>query len=257
MGNLPSRVKDLTGRRFGRLVVTDFVETRRYKTGALARWLCRCDCGTDTVVFANSLTSGRQVSCGCHKREYLIRTKTTHGLSRSPEYGIWITMLGRCRNHKDDGYKDYGGRGIQVKYACFEEFIADVGRRPTPDMSIDRIDVNGHYEAGNCRWATAIEQANNTTRNRIVDGKSVAQWARDVDASYGTIHGRIQSGWDETRAVSEPVRKKQRRFATIDGKTHCVAEWARITGISEWTIYMRIRRGWSPERAITQPLRRQ
>lgn len=255
MTAIPSRVKDLTGRRFGRLVVTRFVETRKYSGASAARWECLCECGKQTVVFANSLASGRQVSCGCHKNEILTERMLRHGMGYSIENRIWRGMLGRCRNPKDTGYRLYGGRGIEVRYRDFEDFYSDLGPRPSPAHSVDRIESNGHYERGNCRWATPETQANNTSRNRKIEGKTVAEWARETGATYGTIHGRLQRGWDDADAISEPVKSQQRQFVTIDGQTKCVAEWARVRGISEFTIYRRIRNGWPPERAVTEKVR--
>ena len=210
-------------------------------------------------MFANSLTSGRQVSCGCNKREKLIAQCTRHGQSDSDEYRIWGGMLGRCRNPRDDAYRLYGARGIDVKYASFIEFFNDVGPRPTLDHSIDRIDSDGHYEPGNCRWATGVEQANNTNRNRTLsfNGKcrTVAEWARVQGIPYATLMGRIQRGWSVEAALTEPVGAHEERNLTVDGRTMKVAEWAREIGVSEWTLYRRLQRGWSAERTIKEKVR--
>ena len=85
----------------------------------------------------------------------------THGLSHMPEYRIWKGMLARCHNSKSPNWEDYGGRGIKVLFASFEEFFAEIGPRPSPDLSVDRIDNDGNYESGNIRWAIRSQQAKN------------------------------------------------------------------------------------------------
>lgn len=158
------RRTDLTGQRFGRLVAISFHSKDQRRA---AKWLCRCDCGTEKVIYANSLRCGLTVSCGCfHKERVSITTpqhKTTHGLRHTPEYRIWHHMIQRCTNPNDHKFKDYGGRGISVceRWQSVKNFYADMGPRPSPELSIDRIDNNGNYEPGNCRWATAYQQRHN------------------------------------------------------------------------------------------------
>jgi hypothetical protein len=148
------------GERAGRLVAT--VERRPGEK----RVTCLCDCGTEHSVLFGEW--GRTQSCGCLRDETNTRNNSTHGRSKTPEYRVWSHMIGRCLNPTDGDFAEYGGRGIDVAAAwrSFEAFLADMGPRPV-GTSLDRIDVNGNYEPGNCRWATAQEQANNRRTRRL------------------------------------------------------------------------------------------
>lgn len=147
---------DMVGNKFGRWTVIK----RNGRVGSLAMWLCRCECGKESTVPGARLRGGKSKSCGCLRSV----TATTHGKTKSLEYSSWYHMKGRCYDPRDKRYKDYGGRGIMV---CdrwlhnFENFLADMGNRPGPEYSIDRIDVNKNYEPSNCKWSTIAEQRNN------------------------------------------------------------------------------------------------
>lgn len=165
-GIKPPRRQDISGQRFGRLVATEFVSVKNER----AYWLCQCDCGNKITTAISRLRNGITQSCGCKRADILANNKLskTHGHAsngtQSVEYGIWCGMIHRCHSPTTKAAKWYRDRGIKV---CdrwrnsFEAFLEDMGSRPSRGLSIDRINNDGNYEPGNCRWATPKQQANN------------------------------------------------------------------------------------------------
>lgn len=155
--------KDLTGDRYGQLVVLGYADF----DGTKHRWRVKCSCGTETVARGNSLRSGISTSCGCRKRGAGAENLTTHGLSQTRAHGIWKAAKQRCFNPNAHNYRHYGGRGITM---CdrwrdsFQAFFDDMGECP-PSLTLERIDNEGNYAPGNCRWATQAEQTLNTRRS--------------------------------------------------------------------------------------------
>jgi hypothetical protein len=209
-----SSFKNMTGERYGRLLVVGYCG----RAPGGARWLCRCDCGRETVVRRGSLTSGRTTSCDCLRVERAIAANTKHGHAYrenrgSPEYKARHNIISRCHNPNTPRFADYGGRGITVCERwreSFENFLADMGLRPSPRHSIDRIDNGGNYEPGNCRWATRWEQMTNRRNNRLLTchGKTqcLSAWAREVGISVNSLRGRLDAGWPLERALFIPQR---------------------------------------------------
>ena len=153
---------DISGQRFGLLVAAHRVPNKR---PGVVRWHCRCDCGNEIDARAGNLQSGNTTSCGCKHHPH----RNTWAGGSTSEYRSWLAMRTRCSKPTHRAFPDYGGRGIAVcdRWAgSFATFLADMGPKPTPRHTIDRIDVNGNYEPDNCRWATASEQGRNTRRTK-------------------------------------------------------------------------------------------
>lgn len=177
----------------------------------------RCDCGNVFPVNENNFRRGLAKGCGCKQGTSDHAFKPTHRESggdkgeKSPEYATWGEMKKRCFCKTSKNYPHYGGRGITVCERwekSYEDFLSDMGRKPSPQHSIDRIDNNGNYEPGNCRWATKTEQASNTRRNKTITalGKTMtaAQWARETGVSEFRIYGRLRDGWNPEDALFLP-----------------------------------------------------
>ena len=188
-------LSDLTGQRFGRLVVLHRAPNRKKRVF----WTCRCDCGKKKRILAQSLRQKRTVSCGCHRAEGARKRRKTHGATKTPEYATWRHILSRCNNPNTAYYDCYGGRGIAVceRWTTFENFRSDMGPKPSEKHSIDRIDPDGDYSPDNCRWASPeVQQGNRRFCYRIHhNGKvfSLAALAREVGAERGKLHSRIKA----------------------------------------------------------------
>lgn len=208
---------DMVGKTFGRLTVLGPAPRRGKTRGAW--WECSCACGRLTAVKGMHLRSGNTRSCGCLHAESSARRLSEqsrrHGMRQSPTYGIWAGMRERCQNVNAPAYANYGGRGIKVcdRWKKFENFIADLGERPA-GMSLDRIDNDGNYEPGNCRWATREEQNNNQRKTVWLEHrgerKTKTQWARALGISLSTLHNRLKVGWSVAAALDTPVRALRR-----------------------------------------------
>lgn len=183
-----SRIRDLTGKTFGRLTVLKSFGRDRY---GRMEWKCICSCGNTTINKSNDLLTGNTKSCGCLGIESRITTHLRHGHNRkghtSREYRTWTNMINRCTNQNCKNYLDYGGRGIRVCsrwLESFENFLADMGLKPL-GLTLERIDNNKGYEPLNCKWADKWEQASNRRVRKDATVETV--WRRAV-IRYWSIH---------------------------------------------------------------------
>lgn len=210
-------LKDMTGLRFGRLSV--YRAVGKDKRGEYL-WLCKCDCGAETIVRGNKLRSGTTKSCGCYQREH--RKKgfhKTHGMANTRLYIVWCNMRHRCYNPKNDMYSNYGGRGIVVCdewKKSFETFLDWAKKSGYSDgLSLERNDVNGNYEPDNCKWIALNEQSlNKRTSHRITafgETKTIKEWSDSSGIKYDTIERRINLyGWTAEEAVTLKPHERRR-----------------------------------------------
>lgn len=173
------------------------------------RWICKCSCGVIKTVDGSSLRSGRVKSCGCKSPKFTTERTKKHGYSRSRTYVIWTGMKNRCSSFaKGKTAKNYYEKGIRVceRWLNFENFLEDMGEAPI-GYSIGRINGNLNYCLENCRWETDKQQANNTTRSRIVEfnGKkmTISQWADHIGIKPNTLLYRLKRGWSINRAINQ------------------------------------------------------
>lgn len=208
------RFRDLTGQRFQRLVVIEYVGRNARRN---SRWTCRCDCGELTTVVTSALTSGNTTSCGCARREAINRPRK-HGAcvdGMTPEYRTWANMIQRCTNPKNREYHNYGGRGITVCpewVASFAAFLSAVGPKPFPRAELDRFpDMNGGYFPGNVRWTTRTQNQRNKRTNVMLEfrGETMpsSAWAERYGMHPTTLESRLRWGWSVERALTTPVNR--------------------------------------------------
>lgn len=201
----------LVGRRFGKLLVVEQIRGDK-------NWMhrCVCDCGNEHFAQGNNLKAGRTTNCGCSRYK-------NNGLSldngkRSRLYYIWTSMHQRCTNPLATGYHNYGGRGIKVcseweDFGAFHRWAVSHGYKP--NLTIERIDNNGDYRPGNCRWATTKEQGRNRRNNQLVTFRGetmlLMDWSERLGIRYVTLHARLfRYGWPVEQAFTQ---KPQRRTA--------------------------------------------
>lgn len=216
------KASNLTNQKFGRLLALKPTKERR-STSIV--WECLCDCGRRHNATATSLKVGNVKSCGCLIRDIKREERTTHGMSRNPEfkgeYGAWQNMIQRTTNPNHPLYGDYGARGISTceRWKKFENFFADMGKRPSDKHSLDRINVNGNYRPENCRWATLEEQSFNK-RSTIKltafgETKTLREWARIAGLKWATLYNRLRTLSAE-EAISRPLAPWAARRLTND-----------------------------------------
>lgn len=203
------------GRTFERLHVVDYAGSRTNTAGTTRHlYLCLCQCGNAPTVEWNNLQNGHTKSCGCLAAE--TKAKTRHGhktrFGASGMYATWQSMLARCNNPNNRSFARYGGRGITVceRWKSFDNFLADMGERPD-GMSIERIDNDGPYAPGNCRWASVSEQARNRRSNDIVtlngESRCATDWCAALGIKYAMYRSRVMRGMPRVEALTTPKKR--------------------------------------------------
>lgn len=200
------RVRDLTGERFGSLVIIGLAERR--DSHGHSYYKCKCDCGKEKVISRSHLVTGASRSCGCKIAE-ASKSRATHGSSKSRLYTIWQGMKRRCNNKNEKSYQHYGGRGITVCNEWLHDFIAfktwSEASGYSDELSIDRIDVNGNYSPENCRWIPFNEQARNRRNTKIITingvAKTITEWCNESPVTTTTVYQRIRDGWSKEEAI--------------------------------------------------------
>lgn len=203
---------DLTGKRFNNLTVIERAESTK---NGRTRWLCKCDCGNETVVSSANLKTGAVKSCGCLRKK---PANKTHGLSKTPLYRMWRSMIYRCENPNHKAYKTYGGRGITVceewhDFTAFKKWVDET--KPNGNVTIDRINNNECYSPQNCRWADMATQANNRNSNLSIsyngETHNLMEWSDILNFDYKRVHNRMHKlGWSFEKSIMTPVDDRKR-----------------------------------------------
>ena len=207
-------------------------------------WRCKCICGRDDFLAkANLLKHGRIKSCGCKTKEIIRDARTTHGMTDTPTWKSWRSMIDRCYLPAHKSFKDYGGRGVTIsdEWRDFETFLNDMGERPS-GTTLDRIDGDLGYFKGNCRWSTAKEQANNRRSSHFLtiggETKTGAQWADIAGIHLDTLYKRLQLGWSEFDAVFKPAkRQKNSRCISLREEGHPIVTHIEHQGDKDFARY--------------------
>lgn len=253
------RFIDITGNTYGRLKVLKRSENR----GKTPMWLCKCECGNETIVDGFCLRHGITKSCGCLQKEVASNlNKTHHQAKRTKLYNTWCNMKQRCLNPNNPGYKDYGGRGIDIceiwKNDYMEFYNWAISNGYKDGLYLDRIDNDKGYSPNNCRWVTNKENCNNMRKNHLVtyNGKTltVSQWADELNINYSSLCTRLSNGWSMEKIIKTPV-KLSKRLIEHDGEIKSLADLSKEYGIKFSTLKNRLTRGWDLNSALTKPVR--
>lgn len=241
---------DRTGQRVGRWVVEGYAGV---SNGRLHYWRCRCECGAVENIYTTNLSAGDTLDCGCSKRK----------LHDEPLYAVWCAMKQRCTNPNDAGFHRYGGRGITVCerwQASFYNFEEDMGPKPSPKHSVERLDNNGPYSPENCAWRTMKEQCKNKRSNVLVEhnGKkiTVKQLSEETGLPYSTLLARANAG-QTGNILLRPIMKMRKHALVYNGASHSASSLAKLANMDITTLLHRIDvLGMSVKEAVEWPVDR-
>jgi hypothetical protein len=256
-----STLLNLSGRKFGKLTVTD-VFSRREKDRKI-QWECICDCGNKKNVVSNYLMSGKTKSCGCLSIELSTDRVKTHGLTNTRLYSIWSDMKTRCFNTKGRYYINYGGRGVTMSEEWKNDFLAfyrwSIKNGYSDELSIDRINNDGNYCPSNCRWVTRKTQSNNRRSNIVFQGKTLSEWCEDLKLNYHTVRTRIKVfGWDIEKALSIPTMESawsNKKTINYKGKTLYMV--AKENNFSYESAFVKVKKGMPVDDVVDYYLNKQ
>lgn len=252
------KFKNWTGMTNGTVTVLGYVGKDENE---IPMWKCKCDCDKEKGIYKIFLSPNRQVknknkSCGCRSRH-----KVTHDKTYTREYMMWEAIKERCYNKNVEGFHLYGGRGIKMCdrwLNSIENFINDIGKRPTKYHTFDRIDVNGDYCPENFRWATPKEQANNRRNNRLIkynnEELTVTQWAEKIGTNSQNLFKKIDDGWSIEEILTRKYIKRNKLWE-YKGEKRTLKEWCNRLQLRFGTIRNRLYNGWSIEMAFETPIR--
>ena len=230
------------GDRFGNLVTIRIV-----KTDKGAKWLCRCDCGNQPEVIGNNLRKGNSTKCEDCRRKALKRTphsrkdgRSVDGGALTETYRVWQLMKSRIKNPNNKRYSAYGGRGLTLdpRWEDFDNFLSDMGQRPSSEASIERLDNDFGYWPFNCVWADRWQQATNKRNNHFItargETRTVSEWSRILGCGHKVIINRLSAGWTEDQTINTPLNETRQRFVwrTPSGDFSTITEAARNNGLS-------------------------
>jgi hypothetical protein len=223
--------------------------------------ILKCKCGKEFIGRLYFYTSEQHKSCGCR-----INSKSKiHSKTKTVEFETWTSMKKRCYGTWHKAYHNYGGRGITVCDRWLEKngrgflnFLEDMGPRPDPEYSLDRINNDGNYEPGNVKWSTKKEQSNNRRVSHFLTfngiSKTIMEWARELNIAETTIHNRLKRGLSVEETLITPIKTEM--SCTIEGENKTLSEWVEIYNISKDNVYNRLQKGWDLEKSIVTPMRK-
>ena len=245
------KFKDLTGQRFGKLIVIKRVPNQ----DGLVCWLCKCDCGNEKTIKRRELCSGDAISCGCFKRTHAI----THNMSHTRLYRLWGGIKSRCYSKNSSYYKFYGGRGIKIcdewlgknGFQNFYNWAISNGYNENAkygECTIDRIDVNGNYEPNNCRWITNKEQQINKTNNHFLtyNGKTftISQWAEKLKINNSSLTHFVNDKNGDIESFLKKEKKRKRKVVLIEKNT--MKKFKEFSSVIEATNFLKLNKSQRP-----------
>lgn len=261
------------GEIYGSITLTGISYYKQEKGGRRLMVEGLCKCGDVRGYAFRFLKSGVTKSCGCGRREGLLKSRTTHNLSRHPLYQVYQDMIKRCYSPACKAFEDYGGRGITVCQEWLDDIFAfrswAMLNGYETGLQLDRIDNNGNYEPDNCRFVTKDVNNINTRRNIYVtafgETKTATEWSRDrrCKVAARTVLERINNGrWDAEKAITSPPNARKKEFSRVISSVRYITAWGETKGLMDWVedercnvgysgLKIRLNKGWIPEDAIS------